>query len=355
MSTGQPQKIVAPKREHDLARWFFRDFLPSFAVPAIGYYAAYRILNVDVYKFLVLAFIFTKAFTFLRFVYKMFFRQGKNVLSYGKWAVVTGATAGIGKGFAEELAARGMNIVLISRSIDKLNDVAREIESKYKVATKVFAADYTKIDEATYKQMYQFLEPIQDLGVLVNNVGVANEDPEYFLDLSDKATFDMININIKGTINMTRTVLPLFLRNKKGAIINVSSASGTMATPLLTVYSSTKAFITQFSRSLALEYREFGIDVLASRPYYVVSNLSKIRRASLLIPSSERCAEDTLRHLGVETEIDPYWVHAVFDWVVSVYPKLSDNSIRYMKKVKARSDARKNQLASQSPATKKDQ
>jgi 17beta-estradiol 17-dehydrogenase / very-long-chain 3-oxoacyl-CoA reductase len=354
MSSGQPQRIVAPKREHDLLRWFFRDFAPTFVVPALGYYALYRILNIDVYKFLVLAFVISKTLSVLRFLHKMFIRRGKNVLEYGKWAVVTGATAGIGKGFAEELAARGMNVVLISRSIDKLNDVAKEIEQKYKVATKVFAADFTKIDDATYKQMYQFLEPIKDLGVLVNNVGVANEDPEYFLELSDKTLYDMININVKGTISMTRTVLPLLVRNKKGAVINVSSASGGIAAPMLSVYSATKSFITQFSSSLALEYKEFGIDILASTPYYVVSNLSKIKKSSLLVPSAEQCASDTLKYLGNERVIDPYWVHAVFDWVLSVYPKYPENSLRYMKKVKARADARKVQLAN-SPATKKDQ
>lgn len=355
MSSGQPQRIVAPKREHDLARWFFRDFLPAFLLPGVAYLALYKILNVEIYQYLVIAFILTKVFTLVQFIYKMFYRTGKDVLSYGKWAVITGATAGIGKGFAEELAKRGMNVVLISRSLDKLNGVAKEIEQKYKVQTKVFAADFTKMTEATYKQIFELLEPIKDLGILVNNVGTANEDPEYFLELSEQATFDMININLKGTISMTRTVLPLFLRNKKGAIINISSASGGMAAPMLTVYSSTKAFLTQFSRSLALEYKEFGIDVLGSRPYYVVSNLSKIKRASLLVPSSERYAEDTLRHLGIESDIDPYWVHAAFDWVASVYPKLSENSLRYMKKVKARSDARKAQMASQSPSAKKDQ
>ena len=85
MSSGQ-QKIVAPKREHDLLRWFFRDFAPTFVVPAIGYYALYRILNIDIYKFLVLAFVLSKTLTFLRFLHKMFIRQGKNVLDYGKWA-----------------------------------------------------------------------------------------------------------------------------------------------------------------------------------------------------------------------------------------------------------------------------
>lgn len=95
---------------------------------------------------------------------------GVDLQTYGKWAVVTGCTDGIGKAYAEQLAKRGFNIVLISRTLDKLKQQALELENNYNVLTKVIAADFTEPD-VIYPEIGAQLEDL-DIGILVNNVGV---------------------------------------------------------------------------------------------------------------------------------------------------------------------------------------
>lgn len=101
--------------------------------------------------------------------------------SLGSWAVVTGATDGIGKGFAQQLAKQGLNLVLVSRSLDKLTTVAREIEEKFDVKTKVVDIDFT-VDRDAQSRLETETKDL-NVGVLINNVGVSYDHPEYFLQI----------------------------------------------------------------------------------------------------------------------------------------------------------------------------
>ncbi|CAL8375050.1 unnamed protein product, partial [Arctogadus glacialis] len=176
----------------------------------------------------------------------------------GKWAVVTGATDGIGKSYAEELARRGFSMMLISRSQDKLDDVAKSLEHQFKVETRTIAVDFGRSD--IYEKIDAGLAGLE-IGVLVNNVGVSYSYPEYYLHIPDLDNFItyMINVNITSVCQMTRLVLPRMAERSKGVILNISSASGMYPVPLLTVYSASKAFVDFFSRGLQEEYRRQGI------------------------------------------------------------------------------------------------
>lgn len=119
------------------------------------------------------------AYTFVKISYKvisnlgvfLFNVGGVNVKSYGKWAVVTGCTDGIGKAYTEQLAKRGLSIVLISRTLEKLNEQARDLQDRFKVETKVIAADFTQPD-SIYPNIRTQLADL-DIGILVNNVGMS--------------------------------------------------------------------------------------------------------------------------------------------------------------------------------------
>lgn len=127
---------------------------------------------------------------------------------------------------------------------------------------------------------------------------------------------------------------------KKGAIINVSSGAGNHPTPLLTVYSATKAFVNTFSECLSYEMRDFNIDVLLVTPYYVVSNMFKRKNPTIMACSSHRMVIDTLSVLGHYYRAYPYYFHAIIGFLTSIYWKTPAALMKSMKKTKARAAAK---------------
>uniref|UniRef100_A0A673XZ14 3-ketoacyl-CoA reductase n=1 Tax=Salmo trutta TaxID=8032 RepID=A0A673XZ14_SALTR len=220
----------------------------------------------------------------------------------GKWAVVTGATDGIGKVYAEKLAGKGFAMMLISRSQDKLDDVARQLEEQYKVETRTIAVDFGLSD--IYPKIEAGLAGLE-IGVLVNNVGISYPYPEYFLHIPDLD-------------NMTRLVLPRMVQRSKGVVLNISSASGMYPVPLLTVYSSSKAFVDFFSRGLQEEYKAKGIIVQSVLPFFVATKMTRIKKPTLDKPTPERYVAAELTTIGLQGQTNGYFPHAVMGWLTTV-------------------------------------
>ncbi|KAL1404040.1 hypothetical protein pipiens_019095, partial [Culex pipiens pipiens] len=188
---------------------------------------------------------------------------------YGKWAVITGCTDGIGRQYAFQLAARGLNIVLISRTPEKLMAVAAEIEQRHQVKTKWIAADFS-LGRPIFEKLRQELAGVP-VGILVNNVGTNTDFPDDFETASEDKLWEIINVNIGAATMMTRLVLPEMKQRRQGAIVNISSGSELQPLPYLTIYAASKAYVRNFTLALQHELEPFGITCQLVSPLYVTT------------------------------------------------------------------------------------
>ncbi len=264
-----------------------------------------------------------------------FNRYGANS---GKWAVITGASDGIGKEYAFQLAKRGFNIVMVSRTQSKLEAVSQEIESKYKTNTKVVAFDASTDAPENYELLKKSLYDLP-VTVLINNVGQSHSIPVPFMETSDEEMAQIITLNNIVTLKVTKIVAPIieetiaFKKNLHGLILTMGSFAGLVPTPYLSTYSGSKAFLQNWSAALAGELEPKNIDVQLVISYLVTSAMSKIKRSSFTIPTPQQFVSATLKNVGRRVgaqerfaTITPYPSHALMHWAIDnfigVYSKI---------------------------------
>ncbi|RIA85216.1 hypothetical protein C1645_831105 [Glomus cerebriforme] len=268
-----------------------------------------------------------KTLSFWKLLFDLYIRPGKSLKKFGAgtgaWAVITGASDGIGKEFAYQLAAAKFNILLISRTASKLQDISNDIESKYQVESKIYAMDFTNGDKKDYENLKEIIERL-DVGVLINNVATNHEIPTPFILESDEIIHNIVEVNISGLLRITKIILPRMLSSNRGLIINVGSFSGMIPTPYLSVYSASKAFMSTWSAALGAELKSKGIVVENVNTYFVVSAMSKIRRSSWLIPYPNPYVRSVLSKIGVPGgasyipySSNVYPSHAFINWIIT--------------------------------------
>merc|ERR1719261_2184033 len=272
---------------------------------------------------------FSTVASLMSLFYKTLLRGGKNLKkAYGEWAVVTGGTDGIGKAMAFEFARKGMNVMLVARSADKLAAVKAELTAKYpKVEVKTEVVDFGSFGKKDTKRMTTALSSIE-VGVLVNNVGISYPFPQWFNELTEAEVQSIMTINIESVVWMTRAVLPQMLARKKGAVVNMSSASARPGMgPLLAVYGATKCFVENFTTSLSIEYASKGVHFQSQSPLFIATAMvfpgSKVpveKRATLATPTAAKYAKYAVARIGYDTITSPYWVHELALWVLSRVP-----------------------------------
>ncbi|EZA54209.1 hypothetical protein DMN91_000211 [Ooceraea biroi] len=245
---------------------------------------------------------------------------GIDLRTQGRWAVVTGATDGLGKAFARALAQKGLDIVLVSRSMSRLKDVAAEIEQEYRVETRVVQADLTE-GQVVYAEIAKTTQDLE-VGVLINNAGASYDHPELFTNVSEEILARILQLNVAGVTGVARAVLPGMMERKKGVLINVSSLAAAIPSPYLSVYSASKAYIIKLSADLATEAAPRGVTVQCVLPGPVATKMSKIKRATWMAPTPEKFVEATLKTVGIESHTTGYPPHSLIIGVV--------NTLRYV-------------------------
>ena len=192
---------------------------------------------------------------------------------YGEWALVTGASAGIGAEFARACAREGVSCVLSARREDRLRELAAELEKNHQVSTRVVAADLAAPDGAE-----RLAAAVADLDValLVNNAGFGHAGR--FDRCDPQRLREMVQVNCAAPVALTASILPRMLERGRGAIIFTGSVAGRQPLPLHGVYSATKAFDLLFGEALSVELRDRGIDVLVIEPGPTETEFQQVAR-----------------------------------------------------------------------------
>jgi len=178
-------------------------------------------------------------------------------------ALITGASAGIGAVFAQELAARQMNLVLVARSEAKLQQQAQQLQEQYKIQVDTVVQDLT--EPAAAKSVFDTVtQKGLTIDLLINNAGFG--DYGSFAERDGEQQLKMIQLNILALVDLTHQFLPGMRSRRSGSIINMSSAAAFQPMPYFSVYAASKAFVLSFSEALWAENRSYGVRVLAVCP-----------------------------------------------------------------------------------------
>ena len=178
--------------------------------------------------------------------------------SRGHTALVTGATAGIGFEFAQQLAARGLNLVLVARNADRLSAVATELQKAHNVDVQILVADLSLREDTD--RVAEFARA-SDIDLVINNAGFGLNQSFFNDGVDDEQA--LLDVLVTSVLRISHAALPGMQQRNRGGIINVSSVAGWMSSG---TYSAAKSWVTTFSESLALQLRNQPIHVMALCP-----------------------------------------------------------------------------------------
>jgi uncharacterized protein len=216
----------------------------------------------------------------------------------GKWALVTGASAGIGVALARELAAGGTNLVLTARRKERLEQLAQELSAAHKVRVEVFAADLAQTEAP--QQIFAFTLAKQiNVDLLINNAGFGAYGE--FATVDTQRLLDMVQVNCSAVVHLTRLYLPQMLKQRRGDILIVASTASFQAVPYISTYAATKAFDLLFAEGLAEEVKPHGIRVCALCPGSTESEFHQVAgQADLIAARKDSETAEKVAHVGLQ-------------------------------------------------------
>ncbi len=237
---------------------------------------------------------------------------------YGPYALVTGASEGIGACFAEELTKAGINIVLVARRSDRLQELARSLEAQYGVLSPVLSADLSISEDV--EKVFQMTDQL-DLGLVVCNAGYGTAGN--FLDNDLDKELNMLDVNCTAVTKMLFHMGRIFKSKGRGGVILLSSIVATQGAARSAHYAATKAYIQTLGEGLQEEWQGSGIDLLIVAPGPVSTGFatrSQMQMGQTAKP--EVVARQSLKALGHQKIIHPGWLAKLRSLALSTAPRM---------------------------------
>jgi len=247
--------------------------------------------------------------------------------NYGEWAIITGASSGIGLELATQLAEAGFNLVIHARHSDKLLKVETEIKARSNVTIKVVASDVS--EEAGINKIIQAAHGL-NVGLLIVSAGYGTSGN--FIESSLPVEINMLKVNCEALLSLTHYYSQQFVRQKRGGIILMSSMVAFQGTPFAANYAATKAYVQTLAEALAVELKPSGVDVLAAAPGPVESGFSQ--RSNMKMSMSMTPAQvgvPILNALGRKTTVLPGALTKLLVYSLRTVPRWG--KIKIMEKV----------------------
>jgi short-subunit dehydrogenase len=225
---------------------------------------------------------------------------------YGSWGIVAGASQGLGAEYAEQLAARGLNLILVARRLELLKTQAAELSSKYGIRTKCLELDLAEADAA--EQIVQHTMDL-DIGLLVYNAAYSAVGP--FLETSMDAHIKELHTNIHSPLKLVYLLSQRFVERGRGGILLMSSLSAYQGSAYISTYAATKAFTIVLAEGLWEEWRSRGVDVLVcvsgaiETPNFTASQPAKTGGLGDMKIMPSQVAEEALDALGKQPYVIP--------------------------------------------------
>jgi uncharacterized protein len=209
-----------------------------------------------------------------------------------KWALVTGASAGIGLELAKQLADGGANLVLTARRADRLQELAADLSSKHRIQVEIFSSDLTRLGAPA--EIFAFTNQKKiEIELLVNNAGFGAFGFNHEID--EPRLLEMIQVNCSAVVSLTRLFTPAMVERRHGDVMIVASVAAFQAVPFNSVYAATKAFDLLFAEGIAEELAPFGIHVSALCPGSTTTEFQKVAQQPDRVFRSAETAEKVAR------------------------------------------------------------
>jgi short-subunit dehydrogenase len=238
-------------------------------------------------------------------------------MRYGPWAVVTGASDGIGRAFARHLAGEGLHLVLVARRDAALRALADELRQAYGVDCRVLALDLSSPDALA--QLAEATAGLE-LGLLVAAAGFGSSGPLLEATLDDE--LGMVDLNCRAVTAQAWHFGRRFAAQRRGGLVLMSSLLAFHGTPRAAHYAATKAYVQSLAEGLRVEWAPLGVDVIASAPGPVRTGFetrADMQMAQALPP--EVVARVTMRALGRLTTVRPGWLSKLLGWSLATLPR----------------------------------